>query len=746
MTTSPEPLIDLASGSESEDGSINEIKRRPPPPPPPVSSKPKPLVRSNTTITTTKKPIIPPRKTLSSPKTSPVVVKPSPPPKPTKKVQRTLSTPPGALLPQMVPSTDPESHSPVYAKVIKPKPLPKPGVIPLAPPSESTRITESPAPDELEELMVVRQTPTSERDDTELHINGEGLLIDLTALPDSDLPFDNNLMCPNSTDKGVDFSHSSSEFSSQHRKGPSKLNRSNNLSQCNQPICLPKLSSRELEYEEKEHPRSVFKQLNILREKSELCDVILTVDDKEIKAHKVVMAANSPYFEDMFVGEFAEPDGVPIVIEEVDEDSLLALVQFAYTSRIKLTQNNVYRLFEAADVLQFHGVKNACFRFFKSQMNKTNCIRTWLFADSHNCTELLEASLKFIEVNFLDIIRGNEFLSIEVDTVCRIIALEDIAITCEEQVYDAVLGWINHNPTQRKSKAIEVFQYVRFPSMNREYLLHIVDNEPIIRDDPDCLQMLITALESHVSSVRGTLKKKLQKQGTKYLPRAASMAVEVVDLVKGEASLGVGIMGGSDRPTHVFRQGDKPGIFIREVIPGGMAANSGKLRTGDRILSINGTDVSSCPHDKAIRMLVTGKESLTLLVRHEPPPAGLKEVTLVTKPGGGFGFSIAGGVNGEPVNSLDETDEGIFIVQIIPGGAAEQDGRLCVGTRILQVNSISLLGKTHDEALKILHGVLDRMTLLVCHGYNPLTSTPVNSESGSITSWGDGIIDEQTMN
>ena len=66
----------------------------------------------------------------------------------------------------------------------------------------------------------------------------------------------------------------------------------------------------------------------------------------------------------------------------------------------------------------------------------------------------------------------------------------------------------------------------------------------------------------------------------------------------------------------------------------------------------------------------------------------------------------------------------------------------CVCT--IQVNSISLLGKTHDEALKILHGVLDRMTLLVCHGYNPALTTPVNSECGSITSWGDGVPDEQT--
>lgn len=37
------------------------------------------------------------------------------------------------------------------------------------------------------------------------------------------------------------------------------------------------------------------------------------------------------------------------------------------------------------------------------------------------------------------------------------------------------------------------------------------------------------------------------------------------------------------------------------------------------------------------------------------------------------------------MNPFDETDEGIFITQIVPGGTCEQDGRLTVGTRILQV-------------------------------------------------------------
>lgn len=292
-------------------------------------------------------------------------------------------------------------------------------------------------------------------------------------------------------------------------------------------IHLPKPPARKLEYCEREHPKNAFKRLNIMRQKGQLCDVSLTVDEREIRAHRIVLAACSPYFEAMFIGEFAEPENIPVVIEEVDEASLVALVEFSYTSRINITQMNVYSLFEAAELLQFPGVRNACFRFFKNQMNKTNCIRTWLFAESHNCTELIEASLKYIECNFLDIARGREFLTVEPETVSQIADLEDLAITCEEQVYEAVVGWLNHDLEVRKQYTMMLLKSVRFPSMSREYLMYIVDHEPLIQNDPDCLQLLIDALQSHMSSMRATLKRKLKKQGSKSLPRAASMAVEV---------------------------------------------------------------------------------------------------------------------------------------------------------------------------------------------------------------------------
>lgn len=232
-----------------------------------------------------------------------------------------------------------------------------------------------------------------------------------------------------------------------------------------------------------------------MRKKGELCDVTLVANQKEIKAHRAVLAAASSYFESMFVGEFAEPEGEPIYIEEVDEDALVAMVDFAYTARIKLTDRNVYFTFEAADLFQFSGLKAACFKFFKQQMNRSNCIRTWLFAESNNCTELLDSALKFVECNFPDIVHGREFLEIEQpDVVSRLVSLEDIAITSEEQVYEAVLRWIHYDVKKRKEHAVEVFKNVRFPSMSREYLMHIVDNEEIIKGDPDLLQQVRTEL------------------------------------------------------------------------------------------------------------------------------------------------------------------------------------------------------------------------------------------------------------
>ncbi|KFQ14851.1 Disks large 2, partial [Leptosomus discolor] len=75
----------------------------------------------------------------------------------------------------------------------------------------------------------------------------------------------------------------------------------------------------------------------------------------------------------------------------------------------------------------------------------------------------------------------------------------------------------------------------------------------------------------------------------------------------------------------------------------------------------------------------------------------------------GLGFSIAGGVGNQHIPG----DNSIYVTKIIDGGAAQKDGRLQVGDRLLMVNNYSLEEVTHEEAVAILKNTSDVVYLKV---------------------------------
>ncbi|XP_022537056.2 disks large homolog 2 isoform X16 [Astyanax mexicanus] len=180
---------------------------------------------------------------------------------------------------------------------------------------------------------------------------------------------------------------------------------------------------------------------------------------------------------------------------------------------------------------------------------------------------------------------------------------------------------------------------------------------------------------------------------------------EEITLERGNSGLGFSIAGGTDNP-HI---GDDPGIFITKIIPGGAAAEDGRLRVNDCILRVNEVDVSEVSHSRAVEALKVAGSIVRLYVRRRRPMLEtVVEIKLVKGPKG-LGFSIAGGVGNQHIPG----DNSIYVTKIIDGGAAQKDGRLQVGDRLLMVNNYTLEEVTHEEAVAILKNTADVVYLKV---------------------------------
>ncbi|NXU71623.1 DLG2 protein, partial [Oreotrochilus melanogaster] len=173
----------------------------------------------------------------------------------------------------------------------------------------------------------------------------------------------------------------------------------------------------------------------------------------------------------------------------------------------------------------------------------------------------------------------------------------------------------------------------------------------------------------------------------------------------GNSGLGFSIAGGTDNP-HI---GDDPGIFITKIIPGGAAAEDGRLRRLPFVCLLHISSVT-CTILMIVWLCLAFISnwwfiSVTLRVSGDSKIANV--LFSVFSPG--LGFSIAGGVGNQHIPG----DNSIYVTKIIDGGAAQKDGRLQVGDRLLMVNNYSLEEVTHEEAVAILKNTSDVVYLKV---------------------------------
>ncbi|XP_067313693.1 ligand of Numb protein X 2b [Pseudorasbora parva] len=196
-----------------------------------------------------------------------------------------------------------------------------------------------------------------------------------------------------------------------------------------------------------------------------------------------------------------------------------------------------------------------------------------------------------------------------------------------------------------------------------------------------------------------------------------------VTLVKRERSEPLGI--------KLIRKSEEPGVFILDLLPGGLAAKDGKLRNNDKVLGINGQDLRHGTPESAAQIIQASEMRVNFVVMRLPdlseeggegqsrgarkvpetqyfkrrseymkePPGGFssqeKTVSLKKEPRLSLGITIAGGRD-------CRSRLPVYITSVQPVGCLHRDGTVKTGDVLLSINGIDLTQLTYNEAVTVL--------------------------------------------
>ncbi|TGZ62910.1 hypothetical protein CRM22_007168 [Opisthorchis felineus] len=223
------------------------------------------------------------------------------------------------------------------------------------------------------------------------------------------------------------------------------------------------------------HPEAMNTMHDLFRTEK-LTDVTLRVNAEAIRCHRIVLAGASPYFRAMFTSKMREAESSDIQMHGMPTDALRKLVDFAYTGSIAINERNVCELLAASSMMQMSHVVHACCTFLEHQFHPSNIIGICEFAIANDCANLVHSAQCYLDQNFNEVVKFDEFLGISPAQLFALIKRDNLCVRTEAEVYNALIRWVNHDRANRTSVLVEALSVVRCHALSPAFIRSQIKN------------------------------------------------------------------------------------------------------------------------------------------------------------------------------------------------------------------------------------------------------------------------------
>ena len=160
------------------------------------------------------------------------------------------------------------------------------------------------------------------------------------------------------------------------------------------------------------------------RQRDRYTDVTIVTKEKEFKAHKVVLACQSIFFETCLEDRWKKGDSNRIEMLDVPIDIMDAVLTYMYTGKVKDIDQAAYDLLPKANEYQLEGLKMKCEEALIKALTSQTVIDILLMADMHNAQKLRESCMLFIAKNITDVKKSSAWMEENLKTTNKDLLME----------------------------------------------------------------------------------------------------------------------------------------------------------------------------------------------------------------------------------------------------------------------------------------------------------------------------------
>lgn len=254
----------------------------------------------------------------------------------------------------------------------------------------------------------------------------------------------------------------------------------------------------EMSLKARNHFEKIVKGLDDLRQKSLLCDYTLKADEESFAVHKVVMVACSDYFQAMLTSNMKECHENVVDLKGITANGLRIIIDFAYTGELKLNTQNVEDVLSAATHLQVSDAMDLCSKYLETSISVRNCVDILNIAELYSLDPLHQAATRFMLHDFEELAESEQFPMLNSSQLSQLLAKNSLRVTSEFVLFNLVLKWIRYDPAEREQFVSELIENIKLPLMSGEELVGKVSKVTLMKQNPDCSNLLTEAKDYHI--------------------------------------------------------------------------------------------------------------------------------------------------------------------------------------------------------------------------------------------------------